>query len=183
MPGIGLKTLTALYFRIGNSTFGGGDPTMMALRKDLVDNRRALSRDEFGLSYMVARVTPGTNILAFCAATGFQLRGWTGALLAVAAVAVPSAALAIVASGAYQTSIRNPLGAAAIGALLAAAIGLMFAGAWMLIRPEIRRDRLARTAALLTLSFVLTWWAQLSPLKVIAIAAAAGALWREPAAR
>jgi len=183
MPGIGLRTLTALYFRIGNTTFGGGDPTIMALRKDLVDNRQALTHHQFGLSYMIARVTPGTNMLAFCAATGYQLQGWVGALLAVAAVAVPSSIVAVVASGAYQTWIQNPFGAAAIGALLAAAIGLMFAGSWLMIRLEVRRDRLVRTAALLTVSFVLTWWGQLSPLTVIAIAAVAGALWREPAVR
>ena len=183
MPGLSLRTLAATYFRIGNTTFGGGDPMMMALRKDLVDIRGSLTPDQFGLSYLLARVTPGTNILAFCAATGYQLRHWPGALLAVAAVAVPSAVLAIFAAGAYQRWILNPYGAAAMGALLAAAIGLMLAGAWLLVKPHVKRELLLRTAVLLGLSLALTWWLHFSPLQVIGVAAAAGAFWREPAAR
>ena len=175
-----LRTLAATYFRIGNTTFGGGDPTMIALRKELVDKRGVLLPGQFGLSYMLARVTPGTNILAFCAATGFQLRGWPGALLAVIAVAVPSSILAVAVTGAYQAWITSPFGAAAIEAMMAAAVGLMFAGAWVMVRPEVSRARIPRTACLLSLSFGLSWWAGFSPLETIGVAALAGALWRDP---
>lgn len=179
MADIRLRTLASTYFRIGNTTFGGGDPTMMALEKDLVENRKVLTMEQFGLSYLLARVTPGTNILAFCAATGYQLRGWRGALLAVSAVAVPSAIVAVAVSGAYQAWIANPWGAAAINATLAAAVGLMFGGAWLMVKPHLRRGSLIRTLTLLAFSLLLAGWVGLSPLQLIGVAAVAGALWRE----
>lgn len=179
MTALRLRQLAALYFRIGNTTFGGGDPTIMALRKDLVENRRALSPGQFSLSYSLARATPGTNILAFCAGTGWQLRGWPGALLAVSAVAVPSSVIAVLVSGAYQAWIANPYGHAAIYGTLAAAVGLMFAAAWKLIQPHLAPRALLRTVVFVAGSFALTWWVGLSPLQVIGIAALAGACWPE----
>ena len=175
-----LRTLAATYLRIGNTTFGGGDPTTLALQKDLVDTRGALTLEQSSLSYLIARVTPGTNILAYCAATGYQLRGWRGALIAVTAVAVPSAAVAVAVSGAFEAWTANPWGASAIQAMLAAAVGLMFAGVWAMVRPQVRRGVLVRTVVLAASFFALSWWVQLSPLQLIGVAALAGALWREP---
>ena len=62
-----LAALTRLYLKIGNTTFGGGDPTMALLQRELI-GRQWITRDDFALAYSLARVTPGTNILAFCAA-------------------------------------------------------------------------------------------------------------------
>jgi chromate transporter len=152
---------------------------IMALRRELVERLATLSADQFGLSFMLARVTPGTNILAFCAATGYQMRRWPGALLAVLAVAIPSSVIAVVVSSAYQRWIENPLGSAVIGATLAAAVGLMLAGAWQLIRPHLRRVAVLRTTTLLAVSLLLASWAGWSPLQVIGAAAVGGALWRE----
>lgn len=180
MHSLRLRQLAAIYFRIGNTTFGGGDPTILGLRKDLVENRGVLSRDQFALAYSLARATPGTNILAFCAGTGWQMRGWRGALLAVAAVAVPSAVLAVAVAGAYQAWMANPYGGAAIYGTLAAAVGLMMAGAFKLIQPHLTPRALLRTMTLVLGAFALTWWARFSPLQVVGIAAVAGALWPEP---
>jgi len=42
-----------------------------------------LTLDQYGLAQSLAKITPGTGILAFCAATAWMLRRWTGALVAV----------------------------------------------------------------------------------------------------
>jgi chromate transporter len=183
MAGISIGKLAITYLRIGNTTFGGGDPTMMALQRDLVEHKRVLSADEFSLSYALARATPGTNILAFCAGTGWQLRGWMGALIAVIAVGVPSSVVAVFFSGAYQVLDANPVGRSAISSTLAAAVGLMFAGAWLLIRPRATPVLWPRTTLFVAGSFALIWWAHLSPLQVMGIAAVVGLLWREPRPR
>jgi chromate transporter len=183
MAAITLRTLAATYLRIGNTTFGGGDPTILALRKQLVDTTQVLSNDEFSLSYTLARATPGTNVLAFCAGTGWQMRGWIGAMLAVSTVCVPSSILAVLVAGAFQSWMANPFGYAAISATLAAAVGLMFAGAWLLIRPHTRWEKLPRTLVFVTGSFVLAWRAGLSPLQIIGLASIAGLFWRESESR
>lgn len=59
-----LGPLTALSLRIGNLTFGGGDPAMAALQRELVERRQWLTQEDFTLIWSLSRVTPGTNVVA-----------------------------------------------------------------------------------------------------------------------
>ena len=77
------------FFRIGNTTFGGGFITMIVLGREFVEKLRWLKPGEYDVAFSLSRVTPGTNMIAFCAATGFQLAGWAGGILAVLAVVLP----------------------------------------------------------------------------------------------
>jgi chromate transporter len=176
-------TLAGLFFRIGNTTFGGGDPTVAALQRELVDQRRSITPEEYGVLYALARVTPGTNMLAFCAGAGWLLHGWLGAILAVTAVTLPSAILAVLILKAFEALMRNPVAAAAISAMIAAAVGLMFAAAWLLLRPQLARRRLLRTLLIAVAAFVLVWKSVLSPVQVLGLAALTGFLWKDDAAR
>src|SRR3982750_3045443 len=98
-----LRLLTGTFFRIGNTTFGGGDPTIAALQRELVVNRGAITSEQFGALYAISRLTPGTNMLAFCAGAGWMLHGWAGALIAVTAVTLPSAIIAVLLLYAFET--------------------------------------------------------------------------------
>ena len=90
-----LKRLAEIFFRIGNTTFGGGYVTIGMLGRELVDTRRWISSEKFDLAFALARVTPGTNIIAFCAAVGALIFGLVGAVVAVVALTAPSAVLAV----------------------------------------------------------------------------------------
>ena len=70
MPRPSLAELTRVIFRISNTTFGGGYITMAALKRELVDDRHWISETDYALSFALARITPGTNIIAFCAGVG-----------------------------------------------------------------------------------------------------------------
>ena len=87
MSALSLRRLLFLSLRVGNSTFGGGEPTMAVFQRELVGRRGWLSPEQYGLAYGLARVTPGTNVLAFCAAAGWQLLKWPGALAVVLGLA------------------------------------------------------------------------------------------------
>ena len=181
-----LRELTAAYFRIGNTTFGGGVPTIAALQRELVDRKGWLSHEDYGLAFALARVTPGTNILAFVAATGARISGFAGALAGTLAVTAPSAVLAILITVGYETWRSNPAVLAAIGGTVAAVSGMMMATVWSLIRPYWKGFRAAgrmqsfRTAVFAGGAFLLFWRFQVSPLKIIALAVVAGLLWKEP---
>ena len=69
-----LAQLTKVFFKIGNTTFGGGYVTMGMMGREMVETRGWLKASEFDLAFALARVTPGTNLLAFCAAVGAVLR-------------------------------------------------------------------------------------------------------------
>lgn len=135
-----LGSLTALFLRIGNLTFGGGDAITALLLRELVHRRGWLTLDQYGLAQSLAKVTPGTGILAFCAATAWMLRRWSGALAAVLAVSVPSAVLVVLPTWSFTSMSGNALALGTLAAILAAAVGMMWAAAWLLVKPELRRE-------------------------------------------
>ena len=178
MPPLSLPRLFRLFLRVGNTTFGGGDPTMAALYTELVVARRWLSAETYGLVYALARVTPGTNLLAFCAGTAWELAGWPGALAAVAAVTVPAATTVVLLTAGYESVRGIPLAVAAIGGMLAAAVGMMLAGAWQLLVPQLAPGR--RLRAVVFAAGALALVERLNPIEVVMLAATAGFLWKAP---
>lgn len=178
-----LGRLAGIFFRIGNSTFGGGDPTIAALQREFVERRQAIPPERYGVLYALARITPGTNMLAFCAGAGWMLSGWAGAVIAVLAVTLPSAVIAVALLNMFGAVMHNAVAAAGLSAMIAAAVGLMFAAAFLLVRPHLDRPRLLRTAILAGGSFLLISRQWLTPIQVLALAAATGFMWPEPAAK
>lgn len=181
MPSLSLTRVSFMFLRIGNLTFGGGDPTMIALRSELVATHRLLAPEKYGLIFALARITPGTNLLAFCAGAGWEMFRWPGAILAVVAVTVPSAGVVLLLSKGYQIWKSNPFAMAAIAGTLAAAVGMMATGVWQMVRPHLRSGSWLRTVVVVSTSATLSLWLSMSPIQVLALAAVAGLIWRVPA--
>lgn len=167
-----LSAVTWLYLKIGNTTFGGGDPTMALLQRELV-GRGWITRLDFALAYSLARITPGTNVLAFCAATGARVLGIAGAVAAVLAVTVPSAVLAVLLTQGFEAGRHHPLAMAAIGGTLAAVTGMMLASVWVLVRPYLGWRALLFAGS----AFLAAWKFGVTPVPVILAAALLGYLW------
>lgn len=174
-----LNALALVFFRVLNLTFGGGDPMMAALERELVARRGWLSREHYGLAYGLARVTPGTNVLAFCAAVAWVIRGWAGAVLAVVGGSAPSAIITVWLTYAYQVLKDNPLAMGAIAGLLASALGMMAAAAWNLVRPHVLPGKWPRAVVFAGGAALVSVATPVSPIVVLLAAAAAGFLWRE----
>ena len=152
---------------------------MAVLHSELVASRGWLSPEKYGLVYGLARITPGTNLLAFCAGAAWEILGWLAAVAGVAAVTLPSALAVVLLTVGYETLRSNGAAMAAIAGTLAAAVGMMLAGAFQLTRPHLALRRWPRAAVFTGGSLALVL-AGLTPIQVIALAAAAGALWRDP---
>jgi len=175
-----LKQLTWIFLRVGNLTFGGGDPTMAALQTELVARRRWLNEEQYGLIYGLARITPGTNLLAFSAAAAWKILGWAGAVAAIVAMTAPAAAMVVLLTRGYEVFHSNALAMAAIGGTLAAANGMMATSAWQLLAPQIRSGRRARTAVIFLSSVIAAQAFSMPPIQVLGLAALAGLIWRVP---
>lgn len=184
-PRPSLREVTSIFFRVGNTTFGGGVPTIAALQREFVDRKGWLSNEEYGLAFALARVTPGTNIIAFCAATGAQIWGIAGAVAGTFAVTLPSAVLAILITVGFETWRSHPAVLAAIGGMVAAVAGMMLSTVWSLIRPywggfhAAGRPQTLRAVVFAGGGFAALWFG-VSPLTIIAVAVIVGVLWREP---
>lgn len=170
---------TRAIFRIGNTTFGGGFVTMLMIGRDFVERRAWLSPSDFDVAFSLARVTPGTNIVAFCAAVGSLLGGWPGAILAVLAITLPSALIAVLLMQGFETWRSHPWVAPALAALVAAVTGMMWATVWMLTRPHIGSwNKTLRSAVFLCGSFGAAWMG-VTPVPIILVAVIAGFLWKD----
>jgi chromate transporter len=126
-----------------------------------------------GVVVAVSRLTPGTNILAYCAAAGWHFDELRGSVVAVAAASVPSAIVVVALSAAVvrldrYRSVRAVLAA---GAVVAAA--LVLASAWHLLRPYVGRPDRMRTAVIVGLAAALYAF-DLPPVRILLVAAAAG---------
>jgi chromate transporter len=175
-----LARLTRVFFVIGNTTFGGGNPTMAALQRELVDRRGWITQEDYAIAYALARITPGTNVLAFCAAVAARILGLPGAIAAVLAVTVPSAILAILITQGYESWRTNPTVMAAIGGTVAAVAGMMWSSVWLLVIPYVGKFwKTIRALLFFGGAFLAAWRFGITPIPVIAVATLAGLLWPE----
>jgi chromate transporter len=177
---LSLYRLVILYMRLASLTFGGGNPTMAAMHTEMVVGRKWLTSEKYSVCYALARLTPGTNMLAFCAGTAWELLGWPGAIAGVLAASVPAAVVVMLLTEGYDSLRANPLAMAAVAGTLAAAVGMMGTAAWELLRPYLDRRRWLHAAVITTASLLLTLRFEMPPIEVLGLAAVAGLVWRIP---
>ncbi len=165
-----------LFLRVGSTAFGGGDPTIAILQREFF-RRDWLSRDQFAVAFGLARITPGTNVLAFCAAAGWYLLGVPGAVVAVLGDTVPASVLVIWLTRVCEFGSQYPMARAVVGAIVAAAVGTMIGAAITLVKQQCSRRSWLPSVSIATGAFVLSRVIGLSPLQVIGIATAVGFFW------
>lgn len=174
-----LREFVSLTARVVNGTFGGGSTILGVFQRELVERKGWLSAEQYGLCFAVARITPGTSILAFCAAVGWSFDRWRGAAMGMAAAAAPCAAIAVCMLLAYEELKGLAWFAIALRGAMASAIGVMLAAGWSILKPYWKTVNRLRHAAILTASLVLMLVVHLSPLPILGLAALVGFLLPE----
>lgn len=171
-----LMALARAFARYGNFTLGGGSATVATIREEIVVRRRWISEDQFALAFGLSRLTPGTNVLAFCAATGAMTRGFAGALVAVIAGSLPCSMIAVLATHFFSVLQRSPFFAAALGGALAAAVAVMVNTSWVLAQPHVKAS-IAKGLVIVPGAIVMVTVFSVSAIHVLALAAIVGLLW------
>ncbi|MFX8895506.1 chromate transporter, partial [Acinetobacter baumannii] len=80
----------------------GGSATVAVIHRELVTKRQWLNQNDFTLCFALARLTPGTNLLAFCAGIGLLLRNLAGAVVALLAASIPCSILVVIATAMFS---------------------------------------------------------------------------------
>ncbi len=157
-----------------NRTVGGGHASIELLRRTFTA-RGWLDARSHGLIVAVSRLTPGTNILAYCLMLGWRYHRTPGAAAALAAASIPAALIVF----ALTVTLVRVDRVAAVQAVLAVGIliasGLVLASAWTLIRPYLTSDARLRALAV-TLVASLCTVAGATPVRTLLAAAAVGFL-------
>jgi chromate transporter len=171
-----LAEIAVVFARCANMTFGGGNATIAVLKEQILTRRHWIDEDEFDLNYALCRLTPGTNLLAFCTAAGWTARRWLGAVVALLSSSLPCSVLAVVTTVFYVELHGSALFQAALRGALAAAVAIMVSTAWLFAEPHVKAAP-RKAIIVVPCAAALSLGAHFSPVKILLLAAAAGILW------
>ncbi|HET7502655.1 MAG TPA: chromate transporter [Kofleriaceae bacterium] len=171
-----LAQLARVFAWYANTTFGGGSATIAVLKQQVLVRHAWIDEAEFDLGYALSRLTPGTNLLAFCTAAGWTARRGPGAIVALLASSLPCSLLAVLMTVFYVELGGSLVFQAALRGALAAAVAIMVSTAWVFAEPHVKAA--PRKAALVVpAAAALALTTHLSPVEILLLAAAAGLAW------
>lgn len=133
-----LAEIADLFARYGNFTLGGGSATSAVIHGQVVTRRHWVNDQQFTLCFALGRLTPGTNVLAFCTGIGWVLRGLPGALVALLAASIPSTLIVIAVTALFQEWQGNSIAQTAIHGAVAAAVAITAKTSWTIAGPLYR---------------------------------------------
>jgi chromate transporter len=169
-PGPSLTAVAAEFLKLGLVVFGSGYVLLAFLRRDLVTGLGWLSARQVLDAVVAGQVTPGP---LFTTATflGYLLGGFPAAMVATAAIFLPSFVLVAALEPLIGRIRRSPWAGAALDGVTVAALGLMAGVAIDLGRTAII-DPLTAVIGVAALLVMLRW--RPNPLWLVLAGAAAG---------
>jgi chromate transporter len=170
-----LTQIALAFTRYANLTLGGGSATTATLQQELVEKRQWLNEDQFGLCFALGRLTPGTNLLAFCTGFGWLLRGAPGAVIALLASSIPCAIMVAALTALLSYWQDNQFVQAAIHGAVAAAVGITTKTVWTIAKPYFKGSGRLRVILIGAAAFLLYVVAHIPPIEVLIGASVVGA--------
>jgi chromate transporter len=170
-----LAEIADVFVRYANFTLGGGSATTAVMHGQLVTKRRWLNDERFTLCFALGRLTPGTNLLAFCTGVGWLLRGAVGALVALLAASIPCAVMVIVLTALFRQWQDNNIAQAAIHGAVAAAVAITAKTSWTVARPIYKSGAHLRVALVGAAAFGLYVVLGVPAIYILLLAGAVGA--------
>ena len=174
-----LNQIASVFARYANLTLGGGSATTAVLHGEIVSKRGWVSEQQFALSFALGRLTPGTNLLAFCVGIGWILRRWAGAGMALLAASVPCSLIVVAITVLFSEWQDNPYSQAAIKGAIAAAVAITVKTVWTIAHPHYSAGNRLRVLLIGATAFALHVVLGISPIYVLLIAALLGCLLPE----
>lgn len=164
-----LVSLILVSLRLGAAAFGGLGATLALLQRELVERRGWLQARDIKDALAFTKPLPGSTVVQVVAFLGWRLAGWPGAVVAAVAFLSPATVLMTIAAAATLALPDTPSTRGALAGVQAAAVGLLAAAFWRLVRDEAgsRQSLAVVTAAFVAGLFV-------NAALVVALAAAAG---------
>ena len=131
-----LATLVWTFFRLSFLCVGGGLSAIPEMQRQVVTIHRWLTAREFVDGYALSQITPGPAMLV-TTFIGYRVSGVLGALLATAAMFVPTSFLMWIIAHRWDRLRGRPWALAVERALPPIAIGLMAAGVYTVGRSAV----------------------------------------------
>lgn len=104
-----LRDLFFSFFKIGAFTFGGGYAMLPIIQKELIENRRCISREEVVDYYAVSQCIPGVIAVNTAGFIGHKLRGKPGLIAAALGVVTPSVIIITIIAAFINNFLEYPV--------------------------------------------------------------------------
>jgi chromate transporter len=104
--------------------FGG---VLAVAQRELVENKRWMTREDFVEEWAVAQIMPGPNVINLAITLGSRYFGWRGATVALAGLIIAPLMLLLTLAVAYARFAASPQVAGALRGMGAIASGLIIA--------------------------------------------------------
>ena len=127
-----LLALIMVFSPLSLLSFGGGQSTIPEMQRQAVAVHGWLTGAQFADVYAISRAAPGPSTL-IVALIGWQVSGFYGALVATLAIFVPSSVLMYAVSAWWQRNNGSMIRRAIEQGLAPVAVGLVFAGAFIVL--------------------------------------------------
>jgi len=137
-----LRALAAYFLRLGTIGFGGPIALAGYMQRDLVEERRWFSEDEYLEGLALAQLAPGPLAAQLAIYLGWARAGILGATLVGLAFVIPSFLMVLAISIAYVRFGGLAWMQAAFYGVGAAVIAIVFRSAYKLVRLTLARDPL-----------------------------------------
>lgn len=127
-PGMNIPLLLDLFLRflkIGVVGFGGGWAILPIIEREIVEDAKWITMEEYSNLVAIAGSTPGPITVNAATYIGFKLAGLPGALVATFAVILPPLTIVSIIAYTLTTFITHRLVQALLNGLKAAIIGLI----------------------------------------------------------
>lgn len=158
-----LGRIASLFAAIGAVTFGGGLTMIALLEEHVVNHLHWLTPREFVDGLALGQLTPGP-VLMLAAYVGYKVLGITGAVVAAAAIFLPSFVLMLVLLPVFDRIRTLTWARAVMQGIVPGVIGVM-AVALVRMTPHAAPDPLAIAALVVTLATLIRW--RVAPLKAM----------------
>jgi chromate transporter len=155
-PVVPLATWAGYFLRLGTLGFGGPIALTAAMERDLVQERRWITPDEYKEGLALAQLAPGPLAAQLAIYFGWLWRGVLGATIAGVAFVGPSLVMVLVLSWLYLRYGGLPWMQAAFYGIGAAVIAIIARGAMKLAERTVGRDLLLVSVFLVN-AIVVAW--------------------------
>ncbi len=171
---IRLLQIFIIFFKIGAFTFGGGLAMLPLVKREIVDNKKWVSPQEFVDIVAVAMTAPGAIIVNSAVYIGYKIMGAAGSLTAVLGATIPSFTVILIIA-VFFLQFQNLPGVEAVFSGIRPAVGAFIAAAVF----KVGKTSLTNTKSLgfILLFLLVALFLEFHPILIIVIGAFTGLLF------
>jgi chromate transporter len=166
-----LSALAGYFALLSLLAIGGGNTLIPEFHRVAVDAMHWMNDRQFADLFAISRVSPGPNII-IVTLIGYHVAGLAGALVATAAMVLPTCTLTYVVARLWERFKHTRWRMATEAGLVPVALGLIAASALVIARAS---DHSVAAAVLTLATAGVAYATRINPLWLFAVAAAAGA--------